>query len=165
MLTTRGLGPSSALCTFGLGPYVVIAVEVEDVAGVGGGKAQFEVAAHKIWIRKKKGPPTFRAKDVFVPVERAPVPDKVLLRIEGEEYAILEGKPPTAFQALKLLPKAELEKRIDMARKELAVGRKAARKALVTRAIKEIRAAERLRRELFADDEEFLLLVMMADDD
>lgn len=158
MLATRGMGgPRQLLATAGHGRYSVVIVEPPDELepGVGGGRKQFQVSPKKIWLRKTKPEARVKYEDIF--------PEEFVLEIEGEDYELVEGKPPTAAQAIATLPIKELEEKIERAQKALGVSKSVAKKALQKRAAKELRGLKQLQSELAADDEDFFILLMLAD--
>jgi len=158
MLTTRGLGGSQQLlCTFGHGTYdVVIIPPEEDEDNVGGGRKQFQVSPRRIYLKKRVGEPTFGLEDIAQPA--------IVLEIEGQDYELVEGKPPTAKQAIAELPIKEFEEKIERAMVELGISKSKAAKALQKRAAKELRGIKRLQKELSDDDDEaFWVLLQLSD--
>ncbi len=158
MLCTRGMGgPQQLLCTAGHGSYSVVIIEPEPETpdNIGGTKKQFQVMHKRIWLRKKKEPAKLQIEDVF--------PEEFILEIEGEEYGLIEGKPPTVKEAIAEFPIKEFEEKIERAMKELGVAKSKARKAMEKRVAKEIRALKDLQKELAADDEDFFVLLMLSE--
>lgn len=174
-LVTRGMGNTNGLAVFGFGAQTLdIVVQPPDSADGGGRgqdqvKADFGVVPNQIYITGQATPtPAITLSSIERDKEKnaRQVADRpIQLKVDGDKFAVVRGAIPTAAQAVRSLGKRPLQKKIEAVQKELGIEKEAARKKLVERAAKELQAAQRMQKELFADDEDFLLLIALADDD
>jgi len=164
MLSTRGLGPSNNLCTFGLGPYGVYLVPAEEEFSAGGYiRKKYEVSPRKIFIKQDVGEPSLRLKDIAPKVIKQVMEKVTEITVEGETYFVTGGPEPTPAAALKMLPPTELAAKLKAVQEELGVTKVEARKALKIRAAKEIQAAKIFKMQLVKEDEELALIIIMSE--
>ena len=124
----------------------------------GGMQKHFEVLPRRIYLKKEKGEPVLRWKDIIAPKEEIEI-----ISEEGEAYLVVEGEPPTPKQALKLLPKHELDKKIEEVTVELKVLKGEAIKILESVVEKELKKAEMIKLKLIGDDELLALIIILSE--
>lgn len=144
-----------------MGPgFFIFFRDIVKGGGRGGIQARFGVFPQSIYFEQEKvqGEPALRWSDIVSPKKEIEI-----ISEGGEKYLIINKPPPTPEQLIELMPKHELEAKIQEIKEVLKITQQEAKIMIKKAAKDELIRAEEIKNQLIQDENILALIIIVSE--